>query len=773
MNNYPIVNVYNKGKIIYLFCRQPDGSLKIIKDHSFTPYFYEPNEQGKFIGYDKIKLDKIKANEPKEIAEMRSENSYESDILYPKRYIIDKINEFEKCPVKWAMIDIEVLHPEEEYPDPMTAKFPISSITVYNSKFNKIRTWFLMDYFNKTESSMAETYLFIDFIDYLRKAKFDVIFGWYMRDFDYPMLYNRFSQFPQRHWFEKESKYNNFAVAISPIGMVRGSGSRDHRDIFYPAGTSIVDYLTYFKKIYKGEKSYALDTVMEKYLGRGKEFKEIDFSKLTQEVKLRNIGDVQGMVDLENKFKLIPIFDSIRRFAKVNWEDFEYPLRLIDSLFLQTSKEKNVILPKSGGYEEKEVDIEGAYRESFETGFFEMASKYDIGSCYPSLIVDLCLDPSNLRISLDNNVLPINILNRETMQIMKICFIEQNPETILPLTIKKLLIEKEKFKTLKKNTNPELPEYENIELTYEGIKVIVNCGWGGIANKYCRLFNEDIAGLITSSARDLLHFLKDETNKLGYKVIYTDTDGLIVSDNGKDLTDILNDLIQQWSKLRFNKVSSIKIEREGIFEKLFINTLCRYKGLLRTKKGLKPEVKGLQMKRKDSTIFIAKFQEEIINKIFNKENYENIVEWIKSEIEKLKTLPMEDISFPARLSQKPELYKTEVTNTKGKTYTKDPPIFVRALKNTELLTGKTKRIGELFYWCYVKSEEPKKNVLAFDNKFKEHIKEIDYDKMVERNIFNIVEPIFIAMQWDNPFIPMKVKRTGKKKEITNLTLDLT
>jgi len=758
-----IVNIYNKGRIIYLFCREKDGSLKIIKDNAFAPYYYEPSEEGKFIGYDGTKLMKITVVEPKEIKQQCSDKSFESDIMYPREYIINKIPIFEKCPIKWAMIDIEILHPEDEYPDPATANSPVSCITIYNSKFNKLRTWYLEDY--GTDIEKGEAQLFMDFITYLRKAKFDIIFGWYMKDFDYPYLYNRFKQIPQTPFFGKDSFYNNFATAISPIAMVRGSGNRDYQDMFFPAGTSIVDYLTYFKKIYKGEKSNALDAVMEHHLGRGKEFKEVDFSKLSEEVKKRNIGDVQGMVDLEKKFNLIPIFDEMRRFSKVNWEDFEYPLRLIDSLFLQTAKEKQIVLPKAGGWEGKEVDIEGAYRESFETGFFENASKYDISGAYPNIIVDLCLDPSNLRTELKGKAIPISIYNRETQSIAKICFVEQSPETILPLTIKKLLVEKEKYKSLKKNTNPELPEYEDIEFKYEGIKVIVNCGWGAIANKYCRLFQEDIAGMITSTARDLLHYLKDATNQMGFKVIYTDTDGLIVLDNGVDQTETLNNLIQQWSKERFNKSSSIQIEREGVFEKLFINTLCRYKGLLRTKKGIKPEVKGLQIKRKDSTLYLAKFQEAIIDKIFNKPSREEITSFVSNEIERLKTLPLEEIAFPAKLSQKPELYKSEITNKNGNTYSKEPPIFVRALKNTEELTGKTKRVGESYFWCYVKSEDPKKNVLAFDNKNQEHITEIDYTKMTERNIFNIIEPIFEAMCWDNPFVPVKATRIKGVKKI--------
>lgn len=761
MNNYQLTNIYNSKRRIYLFCRDNQYNLKIIEDDRFYPYFYNPDPNGTYKSFDgKINLKKIVCQEPSEVKQQSDYNSWESDIHICKRYIIDKIDTFEKCPIKYAFLDIECFKPKDSKPDPLTAKFPVTSIALYNSKYNKLRNWFINDF--GTDIKQAEISLFVEFITYMRKAKFDLILAWYMNNFDYPYLFRRFEKLPQKYFFEKDSKYNNFATAISPIGKVRG-GNKIF-DNFYPAGTSIVDYLSWFKKIYKNEKDNGLDAVMKKYLGQGKVYSDVDFSVIDETIKLRNIADVQGLVDLEKKFKLIPLYDAIRRMSQINFEDFEYPMRIIDSLILKEAHRRNVILPTSSG-ETQEGEFEGAYRETFKTGDYYNIGKYDLSSAYPSIIKDLCLDITNISTLEDKEALAINISDRETGEIKETIYMKQNADTILPTIMDRLLATKGEFKNLKKNTNPENPEYENIELQYEAVKAITNTGFGTFGNKYFRLYNNKIVSLITSVARDLLHYLKDKLEEENILVLYVDTDGILCNDNEVDLSDKLNNLIQQWSQERFNKPSSIKIEKEGSFDKIFILTMCRYIGYLKTKKGIKKEVKGLQMKRKDSTNYISELQEIILNKIFDKSTQEQIIDFIKSEMERIKELPILDISFPAKLSQNIEEYKTSVTNAKGLTYNKKPPVHVQALLNTKkILPNFNKGIGENYYWIYAYNENKETIPMAFDKDNLGHIKDIAWEKMIERNITNIIAAIFEAKQWDiSALIPQKVKKERKKK----------
>ena len=278
----------------------------------------------------------------------------------------------------------------------------------------------------------------------------------------------------------------------------------------------------------------------------------------------------------------------------------------------------------------------------------------------------------------------------------------------------------------------------------------------------------------------------------GYEVIYVDTDSVFIQSD-EDLTELLNDLVQEWGQVNFGKEKiNIEFDYEGIFEKILILTKCRYIGYIDKGKGIEEEIKGVEAKRKDSTKFMKKFHRELMDKILNKVSKDDIMQWIKLQILKLQQAPLEDIAFPCKRASKE--YKNK-------------PIFIRALENS---SGFDKKIGEPYYYIYVipesyeikekeatliqtynkdglekgfKNLTPKRletakevhgmglsedeliekgiiktetvevkgkarDVMAFDAKKKTHIHHIDWDKMIDRNIYMKLDTIFEAMGWD-------------------------
>ena len=662
MTNKPLINIFNNKRKIFLFCRDKNGKLFIEEDNTFFPYFYQPDTiDGKFKAYTGEKLRKVFVSNPADIRKQRSANSWEADIRFTKKYMIDKIDKLEKCPVKIAWIDLEIQ--SDVFPDPNLAEYPISCISVGNSFTRTIKSFFLPNY--KSEFEMLD-----DFIKYMKQEQFDLMTGWNLVKFDYPYMFNRIP---------------DFAEKIGYKGHVRYGG----RDIIYPAGISIVDYMVLYKIIFKGLADYSLDNVLKHEFGVGKKYNKVDFSKLTDDVKLRNIDDVRGMIKIDEKHEIINHFNEIRIFTKVDWEDFIYNSRSIDMLLLEEAKHKKVVLPMKPVKEEgkKKEKFEQAYREIFEKGRLENIGKYDLAGAYLNAIIDLNLDTANI-IEKNDNAIPVNVTDRETQKIIKTCFIKQDSNTLLPSIAKKLLDEKNKLKKLKNNTNPESPEYKSIEKKYEAMKALVLSAWGVIGNEYFRCYDIRVASMITSTVRDIIHYVEDELKKRNYAIVYIDTDGIMCRDNGEDISDLLNELVQKWSQERFGKSSSIEFDFEGRFNPIILLAMCRYKGWLETpKKKLKIETKGIEAKRKDSSVFMKRFQIELLDKI--KENYtkEHIINWIKKEIKNLPYESLLDISFPCKLARKPEDY----SNT---------PIFLRALQNSTI----TKRVGEPYHYIFIKPE---------------------------------------------------------------------
>jgi DNA polymerase I len=747
MLNLSVCNIFNIKNTIYLWHRVA-GKLCLFKDSSFYPYYFEKAPAGIFRGYDGARLIKKTCQDPYQVSQRRTLESYESDIIFTKRYLIDKIS-ITKCPIRWIMLDIEVL--TKEFPNAHVANKPISYVTAYDNFDNEYKQWCLDDA-GIGDILVAEQKIKENLIVWIKSKSPDLIIMWNAYNFDYLYLCNRWTDFPER---------------ISPIGK------RLKRNNF-PAGISIIDYLAWDKKIsHDRRKSYALEYVAQEELGTPLK-KKIDFSIMSEDLKQRNFEDVHWMVEIEKKKNYIPLFNDIRILSKCLWEDMEWNSKIVDCLLLQEAKKLNVILPKKPEYQEEgEVEVEGfegAFRFAFEIGRFTNLGKYDLGSAYMFAITDLCLDSTNI-MQRPEGTTPVRITDRETNEIKEILNIRQNSNALLPTLARKLIAEKTRYKELKKNTNPESPEYKDVEGKYEAIKAIFLSAWGCIGNRGFRLFNPKIAGTITSIPRDLIHYVNDELKKLNYKVIYSDTDSCFIQGGGIDLSEKLNTLIQQWSQERFGKKSSIQFEYEGNFESIFIIQRCHYKGWLRQKSGLKEEIKGIEGKRKDSTIFMADYQISLIDKVLKGESREQCLEFTKQKLIEIEKSPLENIAMPCKIAPNKE-YKNE-------------PIFARALRYTkEIVKDFDPRPGENFYWIYVKpfgiEEKPgkktvkgiikdtitkkQKEVIAFDLEHKEHIKNIDWQKMKERNIFNKAETVFNAMQWDiTNLIPVVVKKERKKK----------
>jgi len=638
----------------------------------------------------------------------------------------------------------------------MLASKPVSCISVYNSFTKEIKTFFLKDYNNK------ELKLIDDFIVYMKAEAFDLWLSWYV-DFDYDYLHNRY------HKLTGES----FPEAISPVGKSRYG----KRDMFYPIGTSIVDYLGWFKMITMNKESqYTLDAIAKKHLGKGKTHAKIDFSKITDELKERNIEDVVIMKELEEQKKLIPYFDEIRRLSKVEWEDLTWNSRILDMLLLSEAKKQKVVLPmkpdeRRGTLAEKPT-FEGAYRDILNPGAHFEVGTYDISSAYPSMIIDFCLDPANLE-SNDNSMgtIPITIKNMDRDENKQLQYNKdkslktitgnthyytQDNTKLLSVVTKKLLTLKKEIKEKLSTIDLESKEYKDIKLSYDAIKTIVNSCYGVFGNRFFRLFSEEIAETTTFLVRDFLDYVVTALYEKGYKVLYVDTDGIMVDNHTEDISNLLNDLAVKWAKEKFNKDDiSLNFSYEGTFESILLATKCRYKGYLRTSKGIEPITKGLEIKRKDSTIYMKKFQEILIDKIIkHKESKEKIFKWIRNEIDNFKNTPLQNISFPCSLGMKPEDYKNK-------------PIFLRALNNTK---GFTKKIGEAYYYIYVIPSEERKitTIIKDKNTAEEELEEFDEriypDIILDKNLTRKEGIETARKQWKVHNYPTKSISVVHKKE---------
>ena len=677
-----LIEIANKDRLIYKFYRKNRKKYFVI-DKDFYPYWFEPDEQGEYLSIDSKRLKKIVVSSPSIVREKRSKDSYSSDILYTARYYIDKIDKIEKTDLYIAYLDIEVK--AKEIPNPEEAKHPIASVSIYDSWENKVYNFFL-------PNLGSETKLFHSVIDFLRYKNYDLIVGFNV-SFDWKYLENRYKRL-----FSKKEDFSSL-ISSAKFSLWRN-------DMNTPAGTVIFDYREAYMKMFpRGIREYSLDYILEYEFGEGKKYKKVDFSKLTEEVKLRNIGDVIGLAKIEKKHHIIDFYDEIRRFARCSWYDVLANSRIIDILLLRQAKEDGIVLPNRK--EHKKEKFKGAYRSSVP-GYYEgKIYTADLVSAYPTMCILFNLSPENV--------------GKEGIVIDGISF--RQKEGIVNRVAKKLGEEKAKFKQLKKQDK----SYEN---TYNAIKSIYNSLYGVLSFPSFRLYKVEVAKTITFLVRDLLRYVEENLN---FKKIFIDTDGIAyIAD--KNLVDEMNKLARRWAKEKYGKeIKEDLFESDEVFVKMLNVDDCHY--IAQYENG-DYKVRGLEMKRSSSSKYQAWFQETLIKEfIFKNKTYEETKKWVEEEKERIKTLPLLDIAFPAKIQRE---YKDFLIRN-GKKFKKQLPIFVRALNNSKL----KKRKGELFYWLYIKN-----GVTAIDEDHLIDKELVDWNKMIERNIENTWRKIKGVMGWE-------------------------
>jgi hypothetical protein len=440
--------------------------------------------------------------------------------------------------------------------------------------------------------------------------------------------------------------------------------------------------------------------------------------------------------------------------------------KMLDMILLREAKQKGIILPSKHYGEGIEIEetFEGAYRRC-ETGLYKGLWKLDLSSAYPMAIINFCLDIANIK---ENEGITINKVN-----------FYQNSNALLPTIAQKLINKKDILKKQLKALPPESTEAKDLQIKYDAIKAVVNSLFGVCGLKIFRLFDYRIAASITFLIRDLLHYIEDELKKRSVNVIYIDTDSVFIDAN-ENPKDLCNELVKQWAKEKYNKDKiGIEFDLEGQFDKLFIIALCHYKGYLSTPKGVKEEIKGIESKRKDSSNFIREFQNNLLDMIMNEKSQEEIVKFINSEKERIKTLPLIDIGFPCRINAEKDY--------------KSIPIFMRGLEYTKEIIPFNKVPGDAFYWIPVipfgkamrkssrnqknketgekeiktSEKEVNKNILCFDEDQQQHIKEIDWKRVIDKSILDKCEHIFLALHWDLSLIKeVKIRKPRKNKNGT-------
>ncbi|MGC8479191.1 MAG: DNA-directed DNA polymerase [Candidatus Micrarchaeia archaeon] len=679
-------------------------------DNFFQPYFYiipnndsislssisnfKDNFDGRVIAPSKVeevniklkgiltKVFKIYVNSTRDVnhlSEVLAEfgQRYEYDILFWKRYLIDKnivplsgikasVSELDgslyldkienisdyNINLKHISFDIETYNPLGA-PRPLVDPTIMISYTDGERKevlsTKQIKKDFLR-YF-KTEKEMIDYFTSI-----IKENDYDFIVGYNSSNFDLPYLIKRAS----------------VTGASFEIGRYGDVPKQEHHGLLEAIkipGRSNVD-------IYNVAKFVSIVGASEKLI-RANRF-------TLSEVYAAVTGDKKRMVDRLNIWQ---IWDGpqegIEELAEYSLADslaldelykFFIPLeielskvsgstlaetcisttgQLVEYMLMRYAHENNELIPNKPS--DREIvwrnanPIEGAFVKTPEAGIYNNIAVFDFRGLYPSIIITYNIDPSTLTKNQNADVFksPTNA-----------SFLKK-PLGVIPKVLKLLIDQRSEVKKAYKKD----PDNKSLGARSTALKILANSFYGYLGYARSRWYSRESAESVTAFGREYIKKTMETAEKHGFKVLYSDTDSIFLELAGKSKEEALS----------FQKIvneslpESMELELEDFYTRgVFVGKKgpnskgAKKKYALLSESG-RIKIKGFELVRRDWSVISRNTQRLVLETILKEGSKEKAISIVKDVIKNLRegNVEIKDLVIQTQLRKKIDNYDSK------------------------------------------------------------------------------------------------------------------
>jgi Kyanoviridae DNA polymerase len=770
-------------------------------DHTFEYYVEDPTNTSPITDIYGKKVVKRTSYNKKSVTQIKESGIFtcETDLAqdikflhqrYEGRELKPDIKDFQIC--KW---DIEI-ETGSEFPKPDEAKYPINLMTVHLSKQGKCYTFGNRPYEGK------ENYKFIEdevqmleaFIDFINRARIQILTGWNIVGFDIPYFINR-------------CKKLGITKSISPIGKYWLNERSGEWTI---PGIAILDYMLFYKDLKFGQPkyaSYALQSISMAELGEGKLELEgfiNDAYKINWEKYVDyNIQDVILVDKLDIKKKFIELSINLAHKSLIPIDKVFSATAIIEGQMLIDLHAENKVMndKKEGAFKE---DLPGAYVESV-SGYYEKFLMKDFEGLYPQQIIHFNISPETL-VLYPTDEQKKDLIRTPLSEEFGIWY--KRKEGMIPKRLKKNIIERNEFKVLKKNYEKEgNKELQNYYDTQQAIrKIFNNSSYGVMGMEYYHYYDNNLAKSVTLGGQNIIKFIRDkmnlyfseyfhkdpkffnvvdEKNRLLVKErhIIIDTDSIYITlsdvkeklDIDSSFLDWANKFDEDFLSPFFKKLldkyfaqygveNRINFKTEKIGSQIIVFGDKNYATMTLSNEGVvykepKFTVTGFSSVRSSTPAFCRTKIDEVLQNFFKNPDRKSMIEAIKNVKKEYKSKPIEDIAFPRGISN----YRKYVTHQmdyyvkNGLTFESGTTIHARASMIYNYLITKYKlpnipvdNGSKIKYFYTIPNNELKTNVVGFVGNCPNYIKEnfkIDYEENFQVGFIQPMQKIFNVMHW--------------------------
>ena len=698
------------------------------------------------------------------------------------------------------------------FPDWKNPIEEILLISVVDATTRKAKVFGVKDYTGSyTDFSYVkckdEIDLILKFTDFWTEDYPNIVTGWNTDGFDLPYMYARISRILG----------DSFISKLSPFGIVNAEERMFNDQVELNVdivGVSSLDYLKVYKK-FSGtvQENYKLETVIQEEIGLGKlenpyeTFKEW-YSNDWNLFAEYNYIDSERILRLEDKRNLLKLVVKMAYIAKVNYQDVFSPVRTWDTLIYNYLYDQNIIVPQSERSNSEET-IEGAYVKEPIPGLYDWVISFDLNSLYPHIIMALNMSPETLNGMVDITV--EQLLNGDFSKVVEGHSLAANGSLysmsksgFLPDLMRKLYngraVEKKQMlnyeseleKVRVNSSVEEIKRLESLITTKDSIqnalKTLMNSGYGALANKGFRFFDQRLAEGITKTGQLIIQTAERNANEYINKLTKINEDVVLASDTdsiyihmtsfvdkfAKDKTKIQKveflekaaiEKIVPYLNNKFNDIVDplnwnrdlLVFKLEVVADRGFWSAKKKYALNVYSSEGVRYEkpklkIKGLQIIQSSTPSKVRKYMKRCLE-ILLLEDQKTLHQYVRDVEQEYMTLSVEDIAYPRGVNNIKHF--ANVTNI----YSKGTPIGVRAalLHNHYVnklgLDKKYSKIseGDKVKFTYLKIPNPiHENVIAFNGKLPQEFgihKYVNYRMMFEKSFLLPIEKLLVHAGW--------------------------
>lgn len=630
---------------------------------------------GKFV---KIYCDNKTRQTSSFLRKLKDENieTKEADLNLTKRYMVDNMVEIEED-LTYLFFDIETNDTNQGI---VIGRDQIISWAACDDTG---KTFF--ERLNELDSEKDEIELIKNLVWLF--MQYDLIIGWNSKQFDLAYIEDRIQKLDIRTkdgiLLNESSHWKNFIHIDLMQRLIK---------LFGPMMTTV------------GLTGFSLNEVAKVFIDEEKIDRPeriIDlYNKKPKKLKEYNIQDVKLIYNLNIRLQTIPLMIKECFWTGTFMNRF-YIGELLDNYILREANKQDYHLDTRPEWAESQIKesikIRGGFVMEPKTGMYKNVRALDFKSMYPSIIVGWNIGQESLIegdisktaendfkewlegrkieevpfeewfkfLAKENKKL--NPKNKYFQTANNQFFRREKPSIIAGL-VKRLLQERKAYKQQQLDSKYNSIEYKNSQASQEAVKEMSNSMYGITADKQARYFDPRIAEAITLTGQFMNRTSMAILEKMGYLVIYGDTDSVFtIIDSDKETIKAVKELNEKLSKHLIKTYqfaeNIIFIEYEKKFKQFIMLDKKRYVGHLVEIDGKKVDSilsKGTENVRK-STIDYTKVRVDEALRMIVKENKDakHMRRWVKA----IKKNILEAVIFVNKKRQPKDILSKELAIT--------------------------------------------------------------------------------------------------------------